>query len=1093
MLSPEEIIAEATGQKPSAPGSETNKLSPEDIIAHVTSSTQPGVSKQVHGSSSEPPYIPPGVLPPGVFPFSTDEPPAPPLNALERYRASRPDWKGSSVRDLTSGSTKTSGKVLHEILGALSLGADVTRGTLKGHPIQGETAQEFFHAQDPMAESPADPSAHLAGAIRHGAGMLVDPLVLAGPVISLLIRFATSLKASGGLPPHIVPGSSDAQRLLLEGPPGSVKTGEMVWRPKIETENIPIPGRVEDHPDMGFEESRPTIGEFYRSRATTETEQKIEDALAAKQQLEVRDAEPGGYRLFEDEQAASMHPGSPNVIGGVPSTYPDWYKKLTTKADGSTPLTRKQVEKALDHMVNDRAPKHSEGRAYRLVKEAIKDQRLSDIYRSNDRATIQEPIYGEQQFRPVETGETVTTRIPGGIMKKEVDRGSWEWVEHPTSPPPHSARAVFDAPEEAITSAPTSAARKTRFQRWWDVATSKLSPDLPMLRNIPASPAISAVENLKVKPELALSELERQPWFQELLKSYNTKQGGEVLKDLEAQVVDEFERKGMGAVNDWFATKQLPEPVQAMLNWRVDRLAEEQAMREEAGLQPHPVREGPYFPHKVESDLPRGEHFFTDIESLLNESPVTGSSPMQTTLGGFEKTRSFSTMREGEQEQLVYQHPLRAFILREVEGSQMRATLEMIKALKNDGVLWPTEAEALAASPTGEVSRLGKLWVRSKEEANFLAANLKEVQRGSLSSWFNTYIRNPSLVVPYPHIIKNMGMKYLLSRMGSGQYKGFFSDVNLYRLHPEQVPVEEKALFDKLLPFSDTGQQIAERLQNLVPSEKIGERVGSAVGKLNQWSSNKIFKEYDPAMRYALWKSYLRGGMEPQEAANHVWKDLVRYNLRSSWKDYLSTIPGNFFVPWRIGTWETMLKHLYSHPGKTAAFVGLFDYLREVDYRKTGNFQHMFFDYLERPIATTLTDPGSALKTTALTFAIGPDGENTVKNLQRLLAVAEGTDQWSNVKQIFWGIAQMQGMGKEFSLFETDHNPAHLVNIGMRFFTSRHPVFVAPPRFLEGLPEWLPGMEKSSEVRQRESLYGLWKEKADIKAQQKSLRREQRP
>jgi hypothetical protein len=188
-----------------------------------------------------------------------------------------------------------------------------------------------------------------------------------------------------------------------------------------------------------------------------------------------------------------------------------------------------------------------------------------------------------------------------------------------------------------------------------------------------------------------------------------------------------------------------------------------------------------------------------------------------------------------------------------------------------------------------------------------------------------------------------------------------------------------------------------------------------------------------------------------------------------------------------------MLKHLYSHPGKTAAFIGLFDYLREVDYRKTGNFQHMFFDYLERPIATAFQAPSSAVKTTALTFALGPDGENTVKNLGRLVEVAEGTDQWTNIKQIFWGLAQMQGMGKEFSLFEEDHNPAHLVNVAMRFFTSRHPVFVAPPRFMEGLPEWLPGMQKSDEVHQRETAYGSWQEKKAFKEQRKQMMRELRP
>ncbi|TSA51336.1 MAG: hypothetical protein D4R44_08095 [Actinobacteria bacterium] len=1084
MLSPEEIIAEATGVRRSSSAPDTAKLSPEDIIAHVTKSTH---SEEPTGSNSIHPSTPPRYGLP--LDFNPEAVAGPKPNALERYRASRAFEPSRSF----------TGPVIKELLSAAGLGADVLRGTMKGHPLEGESSQEFFHAHQPMAESPGDPSAYIAGVIRNSAGLLVDPLVLGGPVISMLRRLSGALKSSGEtLPQSIVPGSPQAQQLLLEGPPGSIKTGEMVWKPKIETKEIPIPGRTEERPTVKFEESRPTVGEFYRSRKTTESEQGIEDAIAAKQQLEVRDAEPGGYRLFETEEQASTHSGGPDVIGGVKSTYPDWYKQLTTKREGYSPLTRKQVEKALDHMANDTTPKHSEGRAYRLVREAIKDERLSDIYKSKDRAIIEEPIYGEQQFKPVETGETVTKTIPGGVMLNKVDRGAWEWVENPKAKPPQSHIDVLDTPEEAITSAPTPTERAARWNRWWDTATSKISPDIPLLRNIPNTPVISAIEQIKVKPELAFSEMEAQPWFKKLVETYRSEKGGETLKDLEQNATDFYRLKGGGPLNEHLAIKTLPEEVQASLAAQEEEFALENALRRELGYPETLRHEGPYLAHKVKSDMPRGEHFFTDIEALLNESPHTGASPLQTTLAGHQEHRLHGTMREGETAKFIYEHPVRAMIHRRVEGAQMRATLEMLRALKQDGILWPTEAEALAASPNGTVARMGHLWVRSKQEADFLAANIKEMTHNPIASWFNTYIRNPSLVIPYPHIMNNMGMKYLLARSNSGQMKGLWSDIKLYKDHRELVPPEEQALFDQLLPFSDTALQVRQRMNNLVPSGEFGDRAASAIGKINQWSSTKIFKEYDPAMRYALWKSYLRAGLEPQDAANRVWKDLIRYNIRSAWGDYLKAWAGNFFVPWRLGTWETTLRHLYSTPAKTAAFIGIFDLLREIDYRKTGNYTHMFWDYIERPVVTMLTHPSQAPRVALLTIALGPEGENTVMGLKRLFEVADGSADWKTVKYLIWGFAQTTGMMKEFDkamqpgLSPTDR-AGHFANIAMRFFINRHPVVFAPPRTWQGLPELASPLERSSAVRQQEENYGLWQEKKALKQQQKELRRELRP
>ena len=61
-------------------------------------------------------------------------------------------------------------------------------------------------------------------------------------------------------------------------------------------------------------------------------------AVDARRDIEVRDAEPGAFRNFETEQEAATHPGAPKVVASCASTYPPWYKSLTTKAPGATPL-----------------------------------------------------------------------------------------------------------------------------------------------------------------------------------------------------------------------------------------------------------------------------------------------------------------------------------------------------------------------------------------------------------------------------------------------------------------------------------------------------------------------------------------------------------------------------------------------------------------------------------------------------------------------------------------------------------------------------------------------------------------------------------
>lgn len=80
--------------------------------------------------------------------------------------------------------------------------------------------------------------------------------------------------------------------------------------------------------------------------------QNFKAAEKAKFDLEVYDADKGGYRVFTEAQTG----GGPDVTG-FKSTAPDWYKDLTGKGqEGSMRITRDQVDKALDKFARGESP-----------------------------------------------------------------------------------------------------------------------------------------------------------------------------------------------------------------------------------------------------------------------------------------------------------------------------------------------------------------------------------------------------------------------------------------------------------------------------------------------------------------------------------------------------------------------------------------------------------------------------------------------------------------------------------------------------------------------------------------------------------------
>lgn len=97
-----------------------------------------------------------------------------------------------------------------------------------------------------------------------------------------------------------------------------------------------------------------------------------ESVSIARDELDVHDAEPGAYRIFESAEQASTHSGSPTVIGSCKSTYPAWYQHLTTAQPGITALRRKQVDARFADIDAGTLPTKRTARTYWAVVWAIR-------------------------------------------------------------------------------------------------------------------------------------------------------------------------------------------------------------------------------------------------------------------------------------------------------------------------------------------------------------------------------------------------------------------------------------------------------------------------------------------------------------------------------------------------------------------------------------------------------------------------------------------------------------------------------------------------------------------------------------------------
>jgi hypothetical protein len=304
----------------------------------------------------------------------------------------------------------------------------------------------------------------------------------------------------------------------------------------------------------------------------------------------------------------------------------------------------------------------------------------------------------------------------------------------------------------------------------------------------------------------------------------------------------------------------------------------------------------------------------------------------------------------------------------------------------------------------------------------------------------NTYVRNPSLVNPLPHVTKNMLFKYVMARVGNATWK---RDVASFKNATEP---ELYSRFQEVMPMNETGQRVPQIMAR--EAGTWAEKITANGLRVNDPSSKFIFGKADPAMRYSLWKSYIRKGMDDQTAANHVWLDLVRYDENSGGINFWKSIPFNFYVPWRLGTYVTLAKAMRNHPVRTLAFIGAIEYLREMRYRTTGRWTHLPVDYIDAPISEAITTgmhegvlkgikAGAAVAATTALF--GPGGGQAPNTIHDLMEALNGDpENKARILNMFWGLSQIYNLPRDWIAYQKDKDPQHLVDLTMEIAVAEH-------------------------------------------------------
>ena len=593
---------------------------------------------------------------------------------------------------------------------------------------------------------------------------------------------------------------------------------------------------------------------------------------------------------------------------------------------------------------------------------------------------------------------------------------------------------------------------------------------------MPNSPVIAETERWTTGLSDGISRVSEQPWWKGVRKM-----SPDALKDLEEHMINTWIAGGRTPRAAGQARALAPPHVQQAMAWRDRALRLENASRRYFGLEEIPEESGPYLPRMVD------EESLDQVTLGAGALGGRGRGP-QTTVGPHQKRRGVETYRQGEALGLEYEDPRNSILLREWQGIKLRATHRLFQNLESKGALFRDEAQAQAMSPTGNAWKIkqapgGEWWTPTEAEAQFLQQNLTESARGpqtSLVGYANAVMRNPNLVNPAPHVVKNMAIKAFLARGPVTPYVLARDAVEYFRSSNPQLLRE----FHEGMPFSKSGEVAADVLGRELRSGSVMDAVRKALRTLGQVqtpSKKVIFEWADPAMRYSLFKHYRGKGMPVYEAANNAWVDLIRYGTRSKVTDNWKAWPFNFFVPWRYGTFVSLVKQVQNHPIRTALLIAGVDYLREARYRQNGRWFHLPWDYIEAPIARIVQSKDkedfarNALSEVALTSLFGPGGAFAASQIDDMLRLSQGKSdpyEYERLAKMFWGIGQL------YDVFISDKPMGGASGALGALLLGEHNTLTYQPKRLgpgfglvpESVLQHLPGMQKSRLVQEAEEM-----------------------
>ena len=647
--------------------------------------------------------------------------------------------------------------------------------------------------------------------------------------------------------------------------------------------------------------------------------------------------------------------------------------------------------------------------------------------------------------------------------------------------------------------------RPERFAVTWKRWRQKFPMESAARRRRPSSPVLSALEQYNAGTTDDVVNLVKQPWWNPRGRLGFSKGQGlrnldpDAIKDAEEAAYREWWNTGTRTSADELASRHHFAPeMQEWMALRDQTVKADNAAFRFFDKDPVQYAPGPYVPRRLADES-------RQVAKLHREGG--GGATVRAHLQGHEDLRTEGpTYRRAEAKTgREYEDPRNAILLREWDSIHLRRTHALFDyLLRRKGIFRTEQAAELVANqiPGAKPWRLegpgipgGTWWTATEEEAKLLAQNLSPHTPGSLAHYANALLRNPNLVNPAPHVTKNMLYKYTLA---NGPVKTARLGTDAAEYLSGRAATKNPALFrdfQETMAFSEQGQTAGEVLGRELhkPSMRVLGRTVPApstmaheglrvLGSVNKPSQKVIFQWADPAMRYGLYKSYRRQGMDKFEAANHAWEDLVRYGTRSDATDFWRKWPTNFFVPWRFGSAFSVGKQLTGagrptiagklhHAARAALVIAGAEYLREMRYRATGRWTHLPTDYVQKPVQEML-ESGSPLEAGLVlgTMAVfGPGGEfssRQIGDITKTMAAHGKNPEAERFKNAFWGVSQIFGEGGAWDEIQR----GNVGNATMGLLFGEHGAHsYEPRRLMKYLPESFPGLQKSEAVQYSEA------------------------